>query len=87
MGLIKIRAATYEPKGKNKKAMLRGKIHTHRDLTILYFYCSTLIELCAMGLVVVGLISFSALGLGFGFLDLAWVGCQIMLGSNISQVD
>ena len=40
-----------------------------------------------MGLVVVGLISFSALGLGFGFLDLAWVGCQVRLGSNISQVD
>ena len=87
MGLIKIRAATYEPKGKNKKAMLRGKIHTHRDLTILYFYCSTLIELCAMGLVVVGLISFSDLGLGFGFLDLALVGFQVRLGSNISQVN
>ena len=67
--------------------MLRGKIHTHRDLTILYFYCSTLIELCAMGLVVVGLISFSDLGLGFGFLDLALVGFQVRLGSNISQVN
>ena len=75
-------------RGKTKRQCSGGKYtHTHRDLTILYFYCSTLIELCAMGLVVVGLISFSALGLGFGFLDLAWVGCQIMLGSNISQVD
>ena len=37
-----------------------------------------------MGLVVVGLISFSDLGLGFGFLDLALVGFQVRLGSNRS---
>ena len=42
LGLIKIRAATYEPKGKNKKAMLRGKIHTHTQskpssTSLLYF--------------------------------------------------
>ena len=73
-------------RGKTKRQCSGGK-YTHRDLTILYFYCNTLIELCAMGLVVVGWVSFSALGLGFGFLDLAWVGCQVRLGSNISQVD